>query len=340
MFGFTLLKKLLKKLGTQKDSAFSNFTPRAQQVLALAREESDRLHHNYIGTEHVLLGLIALGKGVAVNVLSGLGINLENIRIEVEKQTGIGPVENSAAKAPFTPRVKKVLAYAREEAVALHHTYIGTEHLLLGLLREGDSIGAQALRNFDVDLKQLRISILKELDPNIIPEKDPNPVSSEETPKDWFKSAEELQKPRKAEKVSFTPRARQVLQLARKEADRLHHNFLGTEHQLVGLIELGGGVASNVLVKKGMNLEKVRAELAKGPDEKMPGIIPYTPRVKRILEMARDEAKTLNHKYIGTEHLLLGLLCEKEGPAAFVFKKFNVDMEALRQEVLKQINPF
>src|SRR5580658_8973576 len=108
-------KEFLGKLG--EESFGSNFTPRAQQVMLLARKEADHLHHNYLGTEHVLLGLISLGQGVAVNVLSGLGLNLENIRTEVEKLTGTGPVENSAAKAPFTPRAKKVLAYAREEAV-------------------------------------------------------------------------------------------------------------------------------------------------------------------------------------------------------------------------------
>jgi ATP-dependent Clp protease ATP-binding subunit ClpC len=102
---------------------------------------------------------------------------------------------------------------------------------------------------------------------------------------------------------------------------------------------LGGGVATNVLVKKGMNLEKVRAELAKGPDEKMPGIIPYTPRMKRVLTMAKEEAKMMNHAYLGTEHLLLGLLRETEGPAAEIFKRLGVDVEVARKKILQEINP-
>src|ERR1700677_1620726 len=112
MFGFRLFKKLLKKLGAQKGSTVSNFTPRAQQVFVLARKESGRLKHSYIGTEHVLLGLIALGQGVAVNVLGALGLNLENVRTEVEKQIGRGPEAVYAGKIPLTPGVKKVLAYA------------------------------------------------------------------------------------------------------------------------------------------------------------------------------------------------------------------------------------
>jgi len=144
----------------------SNFTPRAQQVLALARKEADRFNHNYLGTEHLLLGLIKLGQGVAVNVLQGMGIDLETVRMEVEKQTGTGPDQKMIGNIPYTPRVKKVLDLARREAKNLNHTYIGTEHLLLGLLREGDGIAAQVLRNLDVDIEEARQRVLKELDPN------------------------------------------------------------------------------------------------------------------------------------------------------------------------------
>jgi ATP-dependent Clp protease ATP-binding subunit ClpC len=148
------------------DESMSNFTPRAQQVLALARKEADRFNHNYLGTEHLLLGLIKLGQGVAVNVLQGMGIDLETVRMEVEKQTGTGPDQKMIGNIPYTPRVKKVLDLARREAKNLNHTYIGTEHLLLGLLREGDGIAAQVLRNLDVDIEEARQRVLKELDPN------------------------------------------------------------------------------------------------------------------------------------------------------------------------------
>ncbi len=148
------------------DEAMSNFTPRAQQVLALARKEADRFNHNFVGTEHLLLGLIKLGQGVAVNVLQKMGLDLETVRMEVEKQVGTGPDQKMIGNIPYTPRVKKVLALATKEAKALNHTYVGTEHILLGLLREGDGVAARVLKNLDVDIEQTRQEILKELDPN------------------------------------------------------------------------------------------------------------------------------------------------------------------------------
>src|SRR5712691_5845594 len=148
------------------DEAMNNFTPRAQQVLALARKEADRFNHNFVGTEHLLLGIISLGQGVAVNVLQKLGLSLESVRMEVEKQVGTGPDQKMIGNIPYTPRVKKVLALAAKEAKALNHTYVGTEHILLGLLREGDGVAARVLKNLDVDIEQTRPEILKELDPN------------------------------------------------------------------------------------------------------------------------------------------------------------------------------
>ncbi|HEY6225577.1 MAG TPA: ATP-dependent Clp protease ATP-binding subunit, partial [Verrucomicrobiae bacterium] len=148
------------------EEAMNNFTPRAQQVLALARKEADRFNHNFVGTEHLLLGLIKLGQGVAVNVLQKIGLDLETVRMEVEKLVGTGPDQKMIGNIPYTPRVKKVLSLAAKEAKALNHTYVGTEHILLGLLREGDGVAARVLKNMDVDIEQTRQEILKELDPN------------------------------------------------------------------------------------------------------------------------------------------------------------------------------
>src|SRR5580658_9363269 len=146
-----------------------NFTPRAQQVLALARKEADRFNHNYVGTEHLLLGLIKLGQGVAVNVLQKMGLDLETVRMEVEKQVGSGPETKMAGNIPYTPRVKKVLALAGKEAKSLNHSYVGTEHILLGLLREGEGVAARVLKNLEVDIERTRNEILRELDPNFTP---------------------------------------------------------------------------------------------------------------------------------------------------------------------------
>jgi ATP-dependent Clp protease ATP-binding subunit ClpC len=143
----------------------NNFTPRAQQVLALARKEADRFHHNYVGTEHILLGLIKLGQGVAVSVLQKMGLDLETVRAAVEKQVGTGQETKTAGSIPYTPRVKKVLALAGKEAKALNHSYVGTEHILLGLLREGEGVAARVLKSLDVDIERTRNEILRELDP-------------------------------------------------------------------------------------------------------------------------------------------------------------------------------
>jgi ATP-dependent Clp protease ATP-binding subunit ClpC len=161
------------------EDAMNNFTPRAQQVLALARKEADRFNHNFVGTEHLLLGLIKLGQGVAVNVLQKMGLDLETVRMEVEKQVGTGPDQKMIGNIPYTPRVKKVLALASKEAKALTHTYVGTEHILLGLLREGDGVAARVLKNLEVDIEQTRQEILRELDPNFAAQEEP---SGGETP--------------------------------------------------------------------------------------------------------------------------------------------------------------
>ena len=143
----------------------NNFTPRAQQVLALARKEADRFHHNYVGTEHILLGLIKLGQGVAVSVLQKMGLDLETVRAAVEKQVGTGQETKAQGSIPYTPRVKKVLALAGKEAKALNHSYVGTEHILLGLLREGEGVAARVLKSLDIDIERTRNEILRELDP-------------------------------------------------------------------------------------------------------------------------------------------------------------------------------
>src|SRR5436305_14268111 len=143
----------------------NNFTPRAQQVLALARKEADRFHHSYVGTEHILLGLIKLGQGVAVSVLQKMGLDLETVRAAVEKQVGTGQETKAQNSIPYTPRVKKVLALAGKEAKTLNHSDVGTEHSLLGLLREGEGGAARGLKSLDIDIERTRNEILRELDP-------------------------------------------------------------------------------------------------------------------------------------------------------------------------------
>ncbi|MGL4399129.1 MAG: ATP-dependent Clp protease ATP-binding subunit, partial [Luteolibacter sp.] len=186
----------------------NNFTPRAQQVLALARKEADRFNHSYVGTEHLLLGLIKLGQGVAVNVLERMGLELEAVRMEVEKEVGSGPPQKSAGNIPYTPRVKKVLALANKEAKALNHSYVGTEHLLLGLLREGEGVAARVLKRLDVDIQRTRNEILAEIDPNFSPDDQDDDDDDDEDLEEGdgpFEDESQSQAPSATEAKSKTP---------------------------------------------------------------------------------------------------------------------------------------
>jgi len=144
----------------------NHLTPRAARVLELARKEARRFNHNFVGTEHVLLGLLELGGGVAVNVLKNQGLYTDIVRKEVEKQIGSGPEQQIIGHIPLTPRVMKVIELAAKEAKAVSHTYIGTEHILLGLLRENEGAASRVLTNLGLNAAKTRIEILKELDPS------------------------------------------------------------------------------------------------------------------------------------------------------------------------------
>ncbi|MDD5043987.1 MAG: ATP-dependent Clp protease ATP-binding subunit [Candidatus Omnitrophica bacterium] len=139
---------------------FNRFTERARKVIILAKEEARRFNHDYIGTEHILLGLIREGEGVAAAVLQKMGMSLENIRLEVEKLVQPGPTTQIIGDIPFTPRAKKALELAAEEARSLGHNYIGTEHLLLGLIREGEGVASQVLLNLGLDLNGVRNEVM------------------------------------------------------------------------------------------------------------------------------------------------------------------------------------
>ena len=149
---------------------FERLTDRARKVMALANQEAQRFNHEYIGTEHILLGLVKEGSGVGANVLKALDIDLRKVRLEVEKLVKSGPEMVTMGKLPQTPRAKKVLEYAIEEARNLNHNYVGTEHLLLGLLREQDGVAAQVLMNLGVKLEEGREEVLNLLGAGLEPE--------------------------------------------------------------------------------------------------------------------------------------------------------------------------
>jgi ATP-dependent Clp protease ATP-binding subunit ClpA len=141
---------------------FERFTERARQVVVLAQEEARTLSHNYIGTEHILLGLLREDQGIAARALESLGVTVERVRAQVVRIVGAGE-EVTTGQIPFTPRAKKVLELALREALSLSHNYIGTEHILLGLIRENEGVAARILLDFDADSEKVRNEVIRML---------------------------------------------------------------------------------------------------------------------------------------------------------------------------------
>ena len=151
----------------------SNFTPRAGQVIVNAKKEASRYNHHYVGTEHILLGLIDLNEGIALNVLQRLGAEPHAIRSEIESMVGFGPDTKIVGEPPFTPKANNVVRFAIQEAQQMQHSYVGTEHILLGLLREQEGVAARVLNNLGVNLDEARKLVKEELNALDIPASTP-----------------------------------------------------------------------------------------------------------------------------------------------------------------------
>jgi len=319
-------------MGT-RENRFDKFTERARKVLSLAQEEAQRFQHSYIGPEHILLGLVREGEGVAAKVLQNLGADLPKVRVAVESIIGQGEASPSG-EVGLTPQAKHVIELAVDEARRLNHHYIGTEHLLLGLAREGQSIASSALESLGINLGQLRTQTIQVLS-------HVSTTRAQSTAQGTTVRGYDIPGPTSPMSRNrfdkFTERARKVLSLAQEEAQRFQHNYIGTEHLLLGLVREGEGVAAKVLQSMGVSLAQVRSTvefiIGRG-DHIVLGEIGLTPRAKKVIELAVDEARRLNHHYIGTEHILLGLVREGEGIAAGVLQSLGVKLEQVRQQTL------
>jgi ATP-dependent Clp protease ATP-binding subunit ClpA len=333
---------------------FDKFTERSRKVLSLAQEEAQRFQHSYIGTEHLLLGLVREREGVAAKVLQNLGVKLPKVRSAVEDIIGRGD-RIVLGEIGLTPRSKKVIELAVDEARRLNHHYIGTEHLLLGLVREGEGIASGVLQGFGLDLQRVRRETLAVLN-KASTKSTSEPVLEDSSIAGDVEATDQgvaitlgpLQDEddRIAENTGdptdrfarFTVRAKRVLSYSQEEAQRFQHNYIGTEHLLLGLVREQGGIAAHVLHNLGVELNKVRSAvefiIGRG-DRIVLGEIGLTPRAKKIIELAADEARLLNHSYIGTEHLLLGLVQEGQGIAVGVLESLGAETERVRQETIR-----
>ena len=326
---------------------FDRFTERARKVLSLAQEEAQRFQHNYIGTEHLLLGLVREREGVAARVLESLGVELYRVRQAVEFIIGRGD-RIVLGEIGLTPRAKKVIELAVDEARRLNHHYIGTEHLLLGLVREGEGIAAGVLESLGVKLENVRTQTIQVLSGAAI-------RSAEMS---WQADAEELAKidrevanAQDEDDFTFAPspfsdellqnniprvfsvRALRVLNATREEARRLQNSYIGTEHLLLGLISEEKGLAAKI-VQMTVELETIRSVLefiiAHGGSRVVPDETGFTLRSRKVIQLAADEARKLGDPLVGAEHLLLGILREGEGIAAGVLISLGVRLQRVQ----------
>lgn len=312
------------------EGPFDRFDHRTKRVLALAQDEAIRFNHNYIGPEHLLLGLAREGEGIAARALEALGVTLSKLRSTLEKVVGRGDSTTSPREIALSPHTKRVIEYAIEEASKLGHGNVGTEHLLLGLVRHGGHVGANTLEGAGVSLESIRDKVLALLRE---PAQDKASTPPSQAATAFGTSGGPFER--------FNDRAKKVLAYAQEEAIRFKHNYIGTEHLLLGLVREGESVAANVLNSLGVELSKVRTavEFIIGPGDaanmpSSPSEITISPRTKRVIELAIDEARKLNHRHVGPEHLLLGLVREGQGIASGVIESLGVTLAKVRQQVL------
>ena len=288
---------------------FDAFTERARTVLRLAQEEAQRFNHNYIGTEHLLLGLLREQQGVAAGVLAELGIDLSAARAAVEFVIGRGD-RTVAGDIGLTPRAKRVIEYAVREAKDLAHDSVDTEHLLLALTWEGGGIAACILDARGVDLVTVQDRVLASIRPA---------------------PAEPL-----VRRLSrYTQRGRTVLRLAQEESQGLGQAQVGTEHLLLGLIREADGVAGRVLLGMGLTPERVReaARQVTGQEHPSEGRGELTLEAGRALGAAEAAARERHDRFVGTEHLLLGLLQEPAGRAGALLRARGHDLLRVGERV-------
>ena len=310
-----------------------------QHVLAVAQDEAIQMNHNYIGTEHLLLGLIRSdADGPAGRALARLGITLDKARTALEFIVGRGEAPTSPSEITMSPRTRKVLELAMDEARTLGHPKAGAAEICLGLIREGQGIASGIIESLGVTLDTARSAVLAELagQPSPPPARpDPRPAQTQR-PREQHGSY-------RGPFDRFNDRAKRVLALAQDEAIRFNHNYIGPEHLLLGLIREGEGVAGRVLNSLGVELGRTRQALehviGRGESTASPSEITLIPRAKKVIELAIDEARKLSHNDIGTEHLLLGIVRDDTSIACRMLVELGAPLEKVRAYVQAALGP-
>ncbi len=327
---------------------FERFTDRARRVVVLSQEESRQLGHDYIGTEHIFLALVRIEDGVSGRALAAVGVQIDAARAEVESIVGRGDADPGMVHIPFTPRAKKVLELSLREALALGHQYIGTEHVLLGLIREGEGVGCQALVALGADLRVVEATVSE-----MIGARGASGAGGVVSPprsllrRIGFARRGGGGRERVGEEMlpvlrRFTPDARQALERADLEAQRLQRAYVGEEHVLLGILAAGEGRGARALAAAGITLDGARERIGAlaGRGEGRPtsggfGAV-LVPSGLDVVEMALVEAVLAGREDIDSGDLLLGFVrrAEKpEGLAAPVLTELGTSPAAVREAV-------
>lgn len=291
---------------------FNRLTEKARRVIVLAKDEAHRLNHDSINTEHLLMGLTHIDEGVASAVFEQYGITEERTREEVNRIVSPGKSGQVRGDVPFTPHAKRVLEFSAEEARNLRTNYIGTEHLLIGLLRESEGAAAAVLQELGLDLKDCRNVISTLLGVRL----DAAICSIE----------------------GFSEEACNAVRRAHKATKELKHSAIGTGHLLLALVHEKDGMTADIISRLKVNADTLRKELGQSVSQRVADRdvenVPFTYQARRALELAVLESRFFLEKEAGTEHLLLGVL--KQGEANQYLLAIGIDPTEIRDTVIEE----
>jgi ATP-dependent Clp protease ATP-binding subunit ClpA len=316
---------------------FERFSDDARQVVVCAQDEARRLRHGWIGTDHLLLGILR-GVGPAAEALRAGGLSLERAREVAEALVPQRPEGEPLGMIPFTPDAKRALEAAGHEAAFAGRSEVAPRDVLLGLLarRTGSAACVLVAARVDVDAVLAELPLAQGAGPGDY-RLDPSP-RPDQRPAARRRRRRSRGRPQalETELARFTSGARQAVALAEDEARRLGHDWLGTEHLLLGLLREREGLAARTLESLDVTIGEVRMrtiEIVGEQDGDAAGEAALTARAKRVLTVALREAATLGQEQIGTEHVLLGLARESEGVAATILSEFRVDADRIDAEL-------
>ena len=318
---------------------FERFTDKAKSVLTLAQDEAEKSHHSYIGTEHLLLGLLRQGDGLAAKVLANLGLEIDKVRDTMDSVLGRDERTKRQQSIP-TSRVKKVIEIAFEEAKRMNNTYVGTEHLLLGLLIEGEGIATDVLEDLGANLDKVRReldSLLKEQGLEDEPSSRDRPVWTSPSRHQVIYRPLPGRRDELGDLERLTSEAKSALALAEEEAVKAAVGYIGTEHLLAGLVRQAEGTAGRVLLGFGVDLVRVRSELARASPSsekvRLRSVLPTNDLRRAVTVLAHQEADRSPTQRVDTAQLLLAITEDDSGAAVRLLAALGVNVEVLRGEL-------